>query len=86
MLEESKEVRWKRTWLRKGHDIGHVSHEDPALQLQLGTLVPDLRPLRSGLVLLILAFARRDLFAAKQDGLKEIDLVLHAIRFTKSRE
>ena len=31
------------TWLREGHDISHVSHENSALELKLGVLVPDLR-------------------------------------------
>lgn len=30
------------TWFRERHNVSHVSHEDPALQLELGVLVSGL--------------------------------------------
>lgn len=66
----------EHTGFGEGHDIGHISHEDPALELQLGVLIPDFGALGPSLVFLVLALTWRKFFAAEKDGLEKIDLIL----------
>ena len=64
------------TSLGYGHNVGHVSHEDAALELEFGVLIPYFGPGGPCLVLFVFGLGGCNLLTAEQDALKEVDLVL----------
>lgn len=66
-------VQVNRTWLLERYCLGHVLHEDAALELQLWLSVLCYQGSRRHFVFWLVDI---NLFAAEQNHLKEIDFVL----------
>ena len=69
------------TWLGQGYQIRDVLHEDPAFQLEFGfaAFVDELFVRE-----LVFGFAEVDVFAAKEDGFEEVDVVLWRAKQSES--
>lgn len=65
----------RRTWLAQRHQIGDILHENATLELQLGLAsLVDKLPVGE----FVFGLAEVDIFATKQDGLEEVDVILRS--------